>query len=312
MKKKKKKYVYLFFLMNRSEPLKIFTPVGGNDNVDLPLVVVVHGGGWLTGSAESMTDVCTSLNETGFSCVAPTYELSSIDSVFIQKILALSICCVSVLLLLSTSFVQRAVLMIVLVFVSVFIVTYLMVIEDSDINRHPVHIVDLCRTISLINDQIPKDRNLVLLGHSAGAHLCALIVTNTRFILAEPNGRTILDKILGVIAISGPYSDQRLSKSLFARHLMSCVFADQREDVVDAFPLYFVHENVCPFLLINAGGDMSLLLHAFDFYHALKAKNIRVETLLLQESCHITVKKNWRDKNRLALVTVIDFIRSLL
>jgi acetyl esterase/lipase len=294
------------------ESLKIMKPIGGKNEPNLPVVVVVHGGGWLTGSAESMSDVCASLNENGFTCVAPTYQLSSVDSVFLQKLLALSICCASVLLLLSPSFKQRAMLMVFLIFISVFIVTHLLVLEDSDLNRHPVHVIDLCRTLSIIHDNFANDRKLVLLGHSAGAHLCALIVTNTRFILAEPNGRLILDQIIGVVAISGPYSDQRLSNSLFARHLMSCVFADQREDVVDAFPVYHVHENVCPFLLINAGGDMSLLLHSFDFYHALKAKNVHVCTLLMPDTCHITVKKNWRDKNKLALITTINFIRSLL
>jgi acetyl esterase/lipase len=295
------------------ESIRIIYPIGGKDDENKPVIVIVHGGGWMTGSTESMSDVYDSLTQkTGFTCVTITYKLSSIDSMFLQKLLALSICCVSVLLLLSPCFVQRVVLMIILIFVCVFIVTHLIVIEDNDMNRHPVHVVDLCRTLSLIHKNFGNNRQIVLLGHSAGAHLVSLIVTNTRFILAEPNGYQILDRIIGVVAISGPYSAERLNNSLLARHLMSCVFSDKRDDVVDAFPLYHVHENLCPFLLINSGGDMSLLLHAFDFYHALRAKNILVKTLFLPNTCHITVKKNWKTTNKLARLTTVNFIHSLI
>lgn len=270
-----------------------------------PIVVVLHGGSWIMGNSKSMKSVCEAFQQHGYVAVAPTYTLSSLDAVFLQKVLGVEILAIAILIVMAKDFKLRALLIVVLVSITISIVAQLVMIENTEHNRHPVHVKDFAATCSKIAERYPEQK-LILCGHSAGAHLVSLAVTNTRFLPPD-----ILQRIAGVIAISGPYSDKRLIENKIARHLMSSVFSDVSDDVVDAFPIYHIKSTTCPFLLINAGADTSLLLHAKDFFEVLKKQNVQVYTYLARDMCHLSIKENWSSKNRTLAQKAIQFIEKI-
>jgi len=92
---------------------------------------------------------------------------------------------------------------------------------------------------------------LYLMGHSAGAHLAAMLTLNDRYLAAE---NIPLDRIRGTIALAGPYafypSQTRSIAPVFAN------LADENE----ARPIVFVGGNEPPMLLLHGQDDETVLV----------------------------------------------------
>jgi acetyl esterase/lipase len=90
----------------------------------------------------------------------------------------------------------------------------------------------------------PKE--LFLMGHSAGAHLAALVALDTRYLLAT--GKP-LPPIAGVIGLSGPYDFLPLTeddtKDMFG----------PPEHYPESQPIHFAHPGAPPMLLIHGTAD---------------------------------------------------------
>ena len=188
--------------------------------------------------------------------------------------------------------------------------------------KHPEHVKDVARafawTVRHIGEYGGDDRNLFLLGHSAGGHLVALLATDPSYLRAEglsPAG------IRGVIAVSGVYripvlnfrlpgvSDETVRSvlDLFSPApargkpaaapqihipvlLFNMVFGSDPAVCAAASPLAHVSASLPPFLLINAEHDWPLLPDmARDFARALRKAGDEVETLVVKGRDHENV-----------------------
>ena len=126
--------------------------------------------------------------------------------------------------------------------------------------RHPEHARDVARAVSWIHDNASlygwNARKIVLVGHSAGAHLCSLTALDARYL--KEHGLTP-DAIGGVVGVSGIYDLTRLGVT--GQLLFQDVFGVRDEQLRSASPALRVQGKPAPFLLLYAERD----LPTFDY-----------------------------------------------
>lgn len=290
-----------------------------------PVLICTHGGGWILKNKNSMLSMAESfmklqLDEAkkfstekekpaNFCIIVPSYRLSSLNSdilakaVTFQSIVLISLgTCIPSLLPITI-----AVLLVVLLSALVFVAS-----RRTAMVRHPVHVEDLACLVKWIvrNDgQKGMDASkIVLLGHSAGAHLVTLLATNTRYLESFDVDPA---RIRGVVAMSGVYSDKRLQETSGGQEILNNVFAqpatesehenihsDQVNPYRECFPIYHCKASTPPHLLTVSEIDFGLKQHAFDYAYALQQKGVYVDSIVASNNTHFSVHKYWKSKNK--------------
>ncbi|MEM8953838.1 MAG: alpha/beta fold hydrolase, partial [Verrucomicrobiota bacterium] len=131
--------------------------------------------------------------------------------------------------------------------------------------KHPVHAQDCAKAIAWIHDHIGDyggaPDQLHLMGHSAGAHLAAILATNERFLAAHDKDLSILktNVLLDPAAIDIPryieLVDGRAMTPLY--HL---AFGDDADNLRDASPQQNIaQDKSIPPTLLFYGGERMLL-----------------------------------------------------
>ncbi len=134
---------------------------------------------------------------------------------------------------------------------------------------HPDHITDVAQAFRWTVDSIihygGDPNKIFIMGHSAGAHLVALLATNTFYL--EAAGCNV-SQIKGVIPFSiGVYDIPGLYNTLgiYAPYIwpytpFPYAFGSDRDNWVDASPKYFLHDDMPPFVLYVAVNDMEHII----------------------------------------------------
>ena len=121
--------------------------------------------------------------------------------------------------------------------------------------RHPEHARDVARAVSWVYDKASlygwNARKIVLVGHSAGAHLCSLTALDAAYL--KVHGLTP-DVIGGVVGVSGIYDLTRLGVT--GQLLFQDVFGVRDEQLQSASPALRVQGKPAPFLLLYADNDI--------------------------------------------------------
>jgi acetyl esterase/lipase len=167
--------------------------------------------------------------------------------------------------------------------------------------QHPEHIRDVARAFAWTHRHIAehggKPDRLFVGGHSAGAHLAALLATDDTYLRAEGLSR---GNIRGVIAVSGIY---RIPEKLSVRlpnlggatgrkvelgfNPFEVVFGKDARARRAASPLHHVCPGLPPFLVVYAQHELLLLPEqAEEFVEALKEKKCDVERLRIKGRHH--------------------------
>ena len=94
------------------------------------------------------------------------------------------------------------------------------------------------------NYQLP-DRPMILIGHSAGAHMAALLLTNTRFLTEQQFDQA---RISGFVGLAGPYAFNPL----------------EFDTTVDVFKSAMPIEDAMPIKNVSGAEPPMLLLHGED------------------------------------------------
>lgn len=127
---------------------------------------------------------------------------------------------------------------------------------------------------------------IFLAGHSAGAHIVALLATDPRY-LARIDMRP--DALAGVIGIAGPYDFLPLTD----RDLQD-IFGPE-PDWPESQPVNFVDGDEPPFLLLHGTGDLLVWLRNSERLHArLEAANIPSELRRYPGVGHIRILSAFR------------------
>jgi len=272
--------------------LDTYAPASGGQ--DLPLIVFVHGGGWVMGNHIRTKNNCDHLSER-FNVVAVSYQLSGFSWNSAKYALAYVTAAIALC-------VNRKNVVYLVVLWCICVVLMAVFMRDPGV-KHPTHIQDIATATRWATENMAYNGNIYLMGHSAGAHLASLLACHPIY----NNG--FKDRIKGAICLSGVYSPARLRDVSVGNQLFEEVFGvDQTRD---AFPIYHVNEQTPPHLLLNAQDDISLKRHTRDFFFTLLNAGVYVRNKAYSRTNHVTICRNWADSNSNILKDITRFIDAL-
>ncbi len=176
--------------------------------------------------------------------------------------------------------------------------------------QHPVHVRDVARAVAWTYNRIADyggdPERIVLMGHSAGGHLVALLALDDRYLREQGLSPRILD---GVIPISGVYD-------LNAVPGFAEVFGNDPERRRDASPLTYAREGdppPFPFLILYAQYDIPTLGHqAQVFYRALLAQGADADLSEVPDRDHGSIVAFLGRREDPATQLVVTFLRKTL
>ena len=144
----------------------------------------------------------------------------------------------------------------------------------------PAFVEDIALSIDWLVDNIDQFADVddfILMGHSAGAHTGALLVTDPRYLAAHQLPAQTIDAFVG---LSGPYAylpDQQKYRDIFGN----------LDDYSGMQPLHFVSGNEPPMLLLHGGEDTTVLpVHTRKFAEKVNARGGRAVTHFYSERGH--------------------------
>lgn len=178
----------------------------------------------------------------------------------------------------------------------------------SPVIQHPEHIKDVAEAVSWVYDNIGKyggDKNkLFVMGHSAGAHLAALVATDERRLKQHNKDLSI---IKGVILLDGAGYDipqQTNSQIRFGglnaiggilNEMYLNAFTENEEIQKDASPYYHISKgkNIPPFLIFTAGGRIASVNQSKKMVDALQKAGVKAQTFDDRDKSHRTINVNF-------------------
>lgn len=163
--------------------------------------------------------------------------------------------------------------------------------------RHPAHVQDAAAAVAWIHDNIGRfggdPARVCLLGHSAGAHLAALLAADPRYLEAHGLGPQALRAVVGLD--SGAY-DLPLLFASEPENQMFFEMAFGPDPAVWAAASPVNHpapgRNTPAFLLIYAGDREVSRQAAFSMAAALQRAGTVAELLHVPEGDHVGVERN--------------------
>ncbi len=338
------------------------------------IVIFIHGGVWSFGTKKRLAGNAMSLCHM-LDCVSvvPSYTSSAFADIFYDLVVVFSSWSIVVLQLCVLNQhsqnryirfmdpdlvvhqqrrrqrnIHIAVFQIAIILLIVVMIVTLILKCSKKTATHPQHAMDIAKCIQFVHSHFgaaPYNADvtqIVLLGHSCGAHLCSLVTLNKRFL--EPQVRTC---IVGVVGLSGVYSFFDLQDSImrfgvnenvfritnarkFTRHHYAQIDALQRckcaqclsklqqwEGITDAFPIFHTlnHETdperkkkTC-FLLVTAEADITLIDHAIQFEKALREGDFKVQHIHFPNTNHFTIRKRWDEDQKHIRTQIVNFIK---
>ncbi|CAN5120752.1 alpha/beta hydrolase [soil metagenome] len=112
----------------------------------------------------------------------------------------------------------------------------------------PGFVEDAARAVGWTAHTVAKGRPLFVGGHSAGAHIAALVALDPRYLAAVGMDR---DAVAGFIGLSGPYDFLPLTEDRY-----KAVFPEPMR--AESQPIAFVDANAPPTLLLTGDGDRTV------------------------------------------------------
>lgn len=184
---------------------------------------------------------------------------------------------------------------------------------------HPVHIQDVAKALAVIHDGISQYRGdpkrMVLMGHSAGAHLAALIATDDSRLKSQKKSLSILK---AVILLDGAGYDipKRLSDASVtgrARKMFEDAFTKDAATQKNASPMTHISSGkaIPPFLIIHAGRRQIAQSMAESMQKALTQAGSKAKVYHAQDKNHGSVNKDIGLKGDPVSKQIEGFLKSL-
>ena len=140
----------------------------------------------------------------------------------------------------------------------------------------PGFLEDAAKAVNWIGENI--DRSIVLMGHSAGAHIAAMLVLDKQYLAATEFDRTQLAAWIG---LSGPYDFLP-----FSSRRVSNIFKTASKPELTQ-PIYFANQKSIPALLIHGEADTRVLpKNSKNLASALKANNTAITEVYYPDTQH--------------------------
>lgn len=144
----------------------------------------------------------------------------------------------------------------------------------------PAFVEDAAKALVFTKRTISAGRPVFIAGHSAGAHIAAMVALDPRFLAAE--GTSICDGTKGVIGIAGPYDFTPVDpefKLIFPAEILP-----------STKPINFAATSAPPTLLLHGTKDVTVLpSRTTDMGAALKAAGNKVEVKMYEGVDHLFI-----------------------
>lgn len=179
---------------------------------------------------------------------------------------------------------------------------------------HPAHALDCGAAVCWVHQHIAEyngDPNRVfLLGHSAGAHLAALISTDETYV--ESAG-CALKAIRGTIVLDGAGYDipkMVTSGELFAESRYEKAFGEDERTWTQASPVTHIArgKDIPPFLIVHAGKRVASRWQAQRLAAALKEAGVDAVVFNEPSKNHITINSSIGDDGDKTTKTILEFL----
>lgn len=128
--------------------------------------------------------------------------------------------------------------------------------------RHPAHVQDLAAAMRWIHDNIHHyggdKKNVVLSGHSAGAHLVTLLGVNSRFLTAQGLSMNMFKSIVAVDSAAYDLTKKAQGRGRFiVERWKKAAFGEDQNMRIDPSPIFTIKkgEGLSPFLFFDRGGQ---------------------------------------------------------
>lgn len=184
--------------------------------------------------------------------------------------------------------------------------------DPSKRNPHPAQINDCALALKWILDNIEKyggDPNQnALLGHSAGAHLTSLLVSDTKW---HQKYHIDFSRIKCWIGLSGIYDlllEENYRHELMPEYIGGLI--DEECKLADASPINFFKGTEPPCLLIHGKNDYLVpLTNSLILYDKLLEKDVISEIGIIKDAAHMNYFSNLSNEGQTASKIVIQFLR---
>jgi len=263
-----------------------------------PWVIMIHGGGWHFQTKSAMEGLACVFANRGYPVVNVSYPLLSFT--FDQVLLLLSV--LTLLVILCWAWLRYDVqlltglwLMIMMIIGEIWRHKPWLTIEDQ--------LSMILKQVEYIHTryELSSDCPWIVAGYSSGAHLSSLISMR-----GLPSG---LGYIHTSVLISGIYGKDLFLEMPASYELYKATF----QDVKGEFALEYSQPNddrTC-ILLINGESDLNLKKHSYYFYHHLYDAGIYVKSIMIPDTTHWSVHREWSHSRSWVMDQVEEFIERL-
>ena len=148
--------------------------------------------------------------------------------------------------------------------------------------QFPVFVEDGAASVAWVKENIAESKNgIVLMGHSAGAHLAALLALDDRYLRQQG----VTDRsISGMIGLAGPYAFEPENFRRFR-----AIFATAQPPDISR-PITYARPDAPPLLLVHGTDDSVVLpLHSQLLQERMDDQNGRVTRLELEDVNHFDI-----------------------
>lgn len=270
------------------------------------VVLVVHGGAWMIGDKARTESSCRMLAEHGLVAVACNYRLSSIPRGVARQGLWWTTVLGTLVMWLAGVRSRRILLFVGVAFVGWVVYFVGGAIAEDTADDHPTHMDDVRDALTWVQRHIHRyggnPRCIVLMGHSAGAHLVSLLACKLSRLPDHP--------VRGVVCISGVYSMERMKEVTLGEWVVRSAFG-KMDDYATHSPVLNLHPGVPPHALLNATWDISLIRHTWDMLAAMRAEGCYVQARRF-DGDHFTIMRNWRGANAPVWAYIWAFIQQVV
>jgi arylformamidase len=165
--------------------------------------------------------------------------------------------------------------------------------------QHPAHVEDVAKALAWILDHIASyggdPKRIFLMGHSAGAHLAALVTADEAYL--NKLGKSP-DMLSGVILLDTAGYDigrniDNLSDGQFTRALFENAFGKDKQTWIQASPIQYVKQGkiLPPFLVFHTDRKSSEA-NSKDFVEALQKAETPAADILAKGKNHQTLNRD--------------------
>lgn len=182
--------------------------------------------------------------------------------------------------------------------------------------QHPAHAQDCGKAVAWIHKNIAQyggdPKRIYVMGHSAGAHLAALIATDETYL---KEGGCDLNAVRGAIVLDGGGYDIPTmvnSGELFAKGRYERAFGKSKETWRNASPITHVAKNkkIPPFLLVHAGERIASREQADGLAAALTKAGITARQFDAPDKNHLTLNSDIGEKNDATTKEILAFMEA--